>query len=41
MVLLDPDGVTTRQRYRLLREGTITDFDGFTIPTPRARRAST
>jgi murein tripeptide amidase MpaA len=35
MVLLDPDGVTTRQRYRLLREGTITDFDQFTIPTPR------
>ena len=35
MVLLDPDGVTTRQRYRLLREGTITDFDEFTIPTPR------
>jgi hypothetical protein len=35
MVLLDPDGVTSRQRYRLLREGTIVDFDQFTIPTPR------
>ena len=23
------------QRYRLLDEGTITDYDGFTIPTPR------
>ena len=24
------------QRYRLLTEGTITDYDGFTIPTPRS-----
>ena len=32
---LGPDGITTRPRYRLLREGTIVDFDGFEIPTPR------
>ncbi|HEY4331507.1 MAG TPA: M14 family metallopeptidase [Ilumatobacteraceae bacterium] len=31
------DGVVAAevQRYRLLTEGTISDFDGFTIPTPR------
>jgi hypothetical protein len=28
-----PDGT---MRYRLLQEGTVTDFDGFTVPTPRA-----
>ena len=35
MVPVAIDGVTDRQRYRLLAEGTIEDFDGFTIPTPR------
>lgn len=38
MVPVPIDGVTDRQRYRLLREGTIDDFDGFTIPTPRDPR---
>ncbi len=28
-------------RYRMLDEGSIVDFDGFTIPTPARRRAST
>jgi hypothetical protein len=35
MVQLGPDGITDQPRYRLLREGTITDYDGFTVPVPR------
>ncbi|MFZ9383148.1 MAG: M14 family metallopeptidase [Ilumatobacteraceae bacterium] len=29
------DGLTDRPRYRLLTEGRVVDFDGFTVPTPR------
>ncbi|HSL58316.1 MAG TPA: M14 family metallopeptidase [Acidimicrobiales bacterium] len=38
MVPVPVDGVVDpgTTRYRLLTEGTIVDFDGFTIPTPRA-----
>ncbi len=36
MVPVGPLGVSVgKQRYRLLDEGTIENFDGFTIPTPR------
>ncbi|GAA0932000.1 M14 family metallopeptidase [Kribbella koreensis] len=37
MVPVPADGVVPAgvQRYRLLAEGTIRDFDGFTVPTPR------
>jgi len=38
MVQAPIDGVTDRPRYRLLAEGAIHDFDGFTIPTPRDPR---
>jgi len=30
------DAPTSAQRYRLIGEGTLHDYDGFTIPTPRA-----
>lgn len=38
MVPVPLDGVVPpgTPRYRLLTEGTIVDFDGFTVPTPRA-----
>lgn len=37
LVPVPPDGhVGDRPRYRLLNEGTIRDFDGWTVPTPRA-----
>jgi len=37
LVPVPPDAeVGKRSRYRLLAEGTIRDFDGWTIPTPRA-----
>ena len=29
------DGLTDRPRYRLLTEGRVVDYDGFTVPTPR------
>ena len=29
------DGLTDRPRYRLLTEGRVVDFDGYTVPTPR------
>lgn len=35
MVPVPLDGVTDRPRYRLLTEGRVVDFDGYTIPTPR------
>lgn len=36
LVPVPPDGVPAgTPRYRLLREGTVADHDGFTIPTPR------
>ncbi len=35
MVPVAPDGITDGPRYRLLEEGLVHDFDGFTIPTPR------
>lgn len=38
MVAVAIDGVVAEgvTRYRLLDEGTISDYDGFTVPTPRA-----
>ena len=37
LVPVPPDGVPAgTPRYRLLHEGTVTDYDGFTVPTPRA-----
>ncbi len=38
MVPVPADGVVANAvvRYRLLAEGTIADYDGFTVPTPRA-----
>ena len=37
LVPVAPDAIIDdRPRYRLLDEGTLEDFDGFTIPTPRA-----
>jgi hypothetical protein len=37
LVPVPPEGAPGgTPRYRLLAEGTVTDFDGFTIPTPRA-----
>lgn len=35
MVPVPIDGTTDRQRYRLLAEGRIVEFDGFTVPVPR------
>jgi hypothetical protein len=35
MVPVPADGRTDRPRYRLLTEGVVVDFDGFTVPTPR------
>ena len=29
------DGLADRRRYRLLTEGRVVDYDGFTVPTPR------
>ncbi len=37
LVPVSPDGeVGGRPRYRLLNEGVVRDFDGWTVPTPRA-----
>lgn len=37
MVPVPPEGLSPgTQRYRLLDEGVLVDYDGFTIPTPRA-----
>ncbi len=36
MVPVPPTGLCDRQRYRMLDEGFVTDFDGYTVPTPRA-----
>lgn len=38
MVPVPADGVTTGPRYRLLSEGDLVDYDGFTVPTPREPR---
>jgi hypothetical protein len=35
MIPVPLNGLTDRPRYRLLTEGRVVDFDGFTIPTPR------
>lgn len=38
MVPAPADGIVApgTRRYRMLKEGTLADFDGFTVPTPRA-----
>ncbi|MEZ5377063.1 MAG: M14 family metallopeptidase [Acidimicrobiales bacterium] len=36
MVPVPSTGLCDRPRYRMLDEGLITDFDGYTVPTPRA-----
>ncbi|MEZ5226995.1 MAG: hypothetical protein R2710_10060 [Acidimicrobiales bacterium] len=36
MVPVPSTGLADRPRYRMLDEGLITDFDGYTVPTPRA-----
>ncbi len=35
MVPVPLDGMTDRPRYRLLAEGRVVDYDGYTVPTPR------
>jgi hypothetical protein len=40
MIAVPPDGAPPgTPRYRMLDEGTVVDFDGFTIPTPRPPEA--